>query len=48
MKFRNPNDESRNVLEISGTWKETDSKGAMYEAKVTIQDYNLLSNINTM
>ena len=44
LKFDNQGDESRDVLGISGTWQETDPKGAMYQAKVTIQDYNLLCN----
>ena len=46
LKFRNPDGESRNVLEISGTWQETDPKGAIYEAKVTIQDYNSVCSNN--
>ena len=49
LKFRKPEGESRNVLEISGTWQETDPKGAIYEAKVTIQDYNsVCSNKNSI
>ena len=44
LKFDKQGDESRDVLGISGTWQETDPKGAMYQAKVTIQDYNLLCN----